>query len=48
MILNTEREVIVLGARGIEFHSLGAMMENDLPPIEDKRNLGTVRYEQIA
>ncbi len=41
--LNSNSEVVVLSASGKEFHSLGAMTENDLLPIEYRQNLGTVR-----
>ncbi len=45
-VLNSVSEVVVLSASGKEFHSLGAMAENDLSPIEDKENLGTARRLQ--
>ncbi len=45
--LNSLWEVTVLSARGSKFQSLGAVTEKDLPPIGDRRNLGTQRSSEL-
>ncbi len=45
--LNSLWEVTVLSARGSEFQSLGAVTEKDLPPIEDRLNLGRQRSSEL-
>lgn len=39
--------VVVLSAKGSEFQNLGAVTEKDLPPTEDKQNLGTHRSSEL-